>query len=178
LNFLQQNFVLYRQNLDGGRWWTLITSTFTHFSPAHLALNMFTLWSVGRPLVLFYGAPTYALLWLGAGVGGGALQIFWSDITRQAVKRKISKPFWVREDRGTGGASGSILGIIGVLSCTFPTNSSWIFGFVTGSTLCLEYDWLPMLGHKSHLGGIAVGASLWLLSFRRRRGDVLVRESF
>jgi membrane associated rhomboid family serine protease len=131
---------------------------------------MFTLWSVSRPLVLFYGAPTYALLWLGAGVGGGALQIYWSDIMRQAVKRKtISKPFWIQEDRGAVGASGSILGMIGVLSCAFPTNSSWILGFVTGSVLCLEYDLLPMLGHKSHLGGS--------FSFDDGRdGDVLVRR--
>jgi membrane associated rhomboid family serine protease len=173
---LQQNFVLSRQNVDEGRWWTLITHTFTHFSPLHLAANMMTLWYIGRPIVLFYGAPTYALVWLSAGVGSGALSIYWSDIINQAVKRKIiQKPFWVQPYRPDGavgavGASGSILGMIGVEACVFPGQRLWPLGFVAFSILCLENDWLPQFGHKAHVGGMAIGATWWLLFLRRRRG--------
>jgi membrane associated rhomboid family serine protease len=171
LEFLEQNFVSSRRNVDEGRWWTLITSTFTHFSLPHLGVNMYTLWSFGRPIVLFYGVPTYVLLWLGAGVGGNAFQIYWSDIVKQAVNRKIiKKPFGIQEDRGGVGASASILGMIGVISCAFPSNSLFALGFVTGSILCIQYGWLPWIGHKSHLGGMATGATWWLLFLRRRRG--------
>jgi membrane associated rhomboid family serine protease len=171
LEFLRQNFVLSRQNVGEGRWWTLITNTFTHFSPLHLAVNMLALWNVGRPIVLFYGGPTYALLWLGAGVGDGALQIYWSDIMRQAVKRKIiKKTFWDQEDRGGVGASSSLSRMFAVMACLDPRSASWTLGIAAFSILCLENEWLPDIGHKSHLGGMAVGATSWFLFLRRRRG--------
>lgn len=137
-----------------------------------------TLWYIGRPIVLFYGAPTYALVWLSAGVGGGALSIYWSDIMNQAVKRKIiQKPFWIQPDRPQVGLSGSILGMIGVEACAFPGRRLWTLGFVAVSILCLENDWLPEFGHKAHLGGMAVGATWWLLFFDGGGdGDILVRR--
>lgn len=89
-----------------------------------------------------------------------ALQIYWLDIMRQAVQRKIiEKPFWVQAGAPSVGASGSISGMVGVMTFVFPGTSLWTLSFVAGSILCLENDWLQNIGHKAHLGGMTIGAT-------------------
>jgi membrane associated rhomboid family serine protease len=178
LDIYRQNFELSRQNVKEGRWWTLITHTLAHGNWLHLIVNMMALWSVGRPIVLLYGPVTFVSVWLAAGVGGGYLGINWPSIMDEAVKRKIiSKSFGPHKDsrleetQGAVGASGSILGMIGVLTCAFPRvylpQTLAIAGF---SVICAAFDLIPELGHIGHLGGMATGAAWWLLFLRRRRG--------
>jgi rhomboid protease GluP len=44
------------------QWWRLLTESFLHFTPAHLALNMWTLWVFGRTTEPLLGSA--AFLWL------------------------------------------------------------------------------------------------------------------
>lgn len=59
--------------LEGGEWWRLVTASFLHFGPIHLATNMFVLWVLGRVL-----EPTLGTLRLLAvyAVGGIASSAF------------------------------------------------------------------------------------------------------
>jgi membrane associated rhomboid family serine protease len=173
LELFRENFVASRANLKQGRWWTLVTHTFAHTEWWHLGMNMMALWSLGPYLIALHGARTFALVWLTAGAGGAAVQIYWPEIVREAMKRKIiSKPFGNVHGNELGlGASGSISGLFGVLACTIPRvfmpQALLFAGF---SAVCLTYDFLPGVGHINHLGSMAIGASTCLLFLRRARG--------
>lgn len=173
IHTFRQNFILSRQNLKEGRWWTLITSTFTHTQPIHLLFNMYFLWGVGRQFVSIYGAGPYALVWLASGVGGGAVQAYWPEIMNKLVKMGMIKTqFWLTPDQEAVGASGSLLGLFAAMACSFPRSSYPVqVAFLAGvSILCLTTDSLPWLGHKAHLAGMGIGAALWVFGLRRGRG--------
>ncbi|KAI9744882.1 MAG: hypothetical protein M1818_001807 [Claussenomyces sp. TS43310] len=161
-----QNLVVSRENVREGRWWTLITHTFTHLEWWHLGVNMMSLWSLGRPLVAFFGAPTFVVTWLVTGAGGAAVSAYMPEIKRVAYQYKLisTPPRRVLEPDIPGlGASGSICGMLGLLTCVFPRT----YGFSTAmfcafSAFCYQTGTLPSLGHLDHLGGVGVGAVLGL----------------
>jgi membrane associated rhomboid family serine protease len=64
---MDAHYVLSLKNLRQGRYYTLLTSSLTHFDLRHLAMNMMALISVGPPIISLYGAPQFIILW-------GALQ--------------------------------------------------------------------------------------------------------
>lgn len=43
LKYMDENYTLSRKNMAEGRWWTLITSSFSHIGMTHLGINMFIL---------------------------------------------------------------------------------------------------------------------------------------
>jgi membrane associated rhomboid family serine protease len=164
----QRHMVLSLQNIREGRYYTVLTSTFMHTTPLHLIINMMTLWSFGRLIVGIYGVPTFVVLWVGAGVFGGAAQsYYWLKQPRYA-------------ERSAVGASGSILGMLGALTCAMPQSRVTLIVFpmsLLQSTLlmaglsaaAIQQDWLPFVGHMDHLGGMAFGAFWYLLAMRRGR---------
>jgi membrane associated rhomboid family serine protease len=168
LEEFNKNMVMSLRNIQEGRSYTILTSTFTHFNTLHLAFNMMTLWSFGRPLVAFYGVPTFIILWVGSGIAGGALQAYaWSN----------NGPYHAHQ---AVGASGSIFGMLAVLTCITPKAQVALFWIpmtlrastiltVAFSVAAISQDWLPFLGHWDHLGGMAFGAFWWLIALRRGR---------
>jgi len=104
LDQFENTMVCSLNNIKAGRHYTLLTSTFTHISPWHLAFNMMVLWGFGTSVTMAFGAPTFAILWVGAGLTGGLVQTY----------------AWMQEggnkDHRAVGASGSIMGIIGALT--------------------------------------------------------------
>ena len=50
--FMLENFLISWSALEAGRWWTLLTSEFSHVWFAHILLNMLVLMSFG-PIVEF-----------------------------------------------------------------------------------------------------------------------------
>lgn len=43
LRYMNDNYTLSRKNIAQGRWWTIITSAFSHYDLAHLGINMLVL---------------------------------------------------------------------------------------------------------------------------------------
>lgn len=82
LVYMVENLALSRRNLNEGRWWTLLTSSVSHFAPAHLILNMceFYTWA-SRCFDLGLGPGSVAGLMLGSavccGVTGLASEVAW-----------------------------------------------------------------------------------------------------
>jgi membrane associated rhomboid family serine protease len=161
--------VLSLKNIQEGRYYTLLTSTFTHYHSLHLALNMMTLWSFGRTIVGVYGVPTFAILWVGSGLVGGALQV-------SAWKRNIDS----KENPRAVGASGSLFGMVSFLACVIPgARVSLLFvpmslktavtGAAAFTVLSIHQGWLPFIAHWDHLGGMLFGATWWLVMLRRGR---------
>ncbi|WP_296606371.1 rhomboid family intramembrane serine protease [Nocardioides sp.] len=81
-----------------GAYWQLLTSTFTHVQPLHIAFNMFALYILGPQLEMVIGRVRFLALYLLSGLAGSAL-VYWAAPEFQA----------------TVGASGSIFGLMGAL---------------------------------------------------------------
>lgn len=76
---------LWRASVLGlGEWWRLATSTVLHFGWLHLAVNMFTLYSVGTTLERVLGRTTYLLILILSGLSGALFSLLGHDITLSA----------------------------------------------------------------------------------------------
>jgi len=90
--------------LINGEWWRLVTSTFVHAGPLHIATNMWCLWNLGllgEPLLGSFGMIAVYLL---TGVAGNLLSI--------AVN---PGPLGDPDGLVGVGASGAVFGLAGVL---------------------------------------------------------------
>jgi len=81
-----------------GQWWRLVTPMVVHFGTLHIGANMFMLWVLGPPIEKVIGRRLYFLSYVACGVAGGIL----SDLVYGHTAL-------------SGGASGAIVGIVGVL---------------------------------------------------------------
>ena len=92
----------------------------------------------------------------------------------KAVHRRIvNKPFGHHDPTITNravGASGSLCGMIGLITAPFPAHlMAQMLTFVAFSLACIYQGWLPYIEHISHLGGMALGAASFAISLRRPR---------
>jgi rhomboid protease GluP len=136
-----------------GQWWRLGSAMFIHFGVWHLLLNMWALWDIGRLLEQLLGRWRFALLYLGAGVGGNLLSLVVQG------NRAVS-----------GGASGAVFGLYGALLVFLwterrqvePGEFRWLFGGALAfSALMLGLGWfMPGIDNSAHGGGFIAGM-LW-----------------
>lgn len=80
-----------------GQWWRLLTACFVHIGLLHLAMNMFSLYMVGRPVEQMLGSGWFLLLYLLSGLCGSCGML-------------IENPLG-----GGAGASGAIWGVMSAL---------------------------------------------------------------
>jgi membrane associated rhomboid family serine protease len=155
--------------LQNGEYWRIFTGMFLHDPDniSHIALNMFSLYFVGRGVEIFYGKWRYLVIYLVSGILGGVTFLL-LDPTQAAV-----------------GASGAIFGIFGALGIFYIINrralgaygtgaiSQWvfwlvlnlIFGLAPGSDIAI---W-------AHVGGLVAGMILaYFLIPRSSRGKRVV----
>ncbi|KAH6684492.1 hypothetical protein B0J14DRAFT_13963 [Halenospora varia] len=74
-SFTKHMFLSLR-NWEEGRWWTTITSAFTHVGLFHFGANMFGVWFLGRGLCGLLGPASFSLIYLGSGIAGNLLQLY------------------------------------------------------------------------------------------------------
>lgn len=132
------------------------TYGFLHGGPVHLAVNMVTLWSLGRAVLDRVGTRGFAVLYAGAILGGAAgFALLASDL------------------RPMVGASGALFGLAGgILAWAYVDRYTYDEGLwpvgravllLAGLNLVL---WWAMGGHlawETHLGGFLAGWVLALL---------------
>lgn len=130
-----------------------VTYGFLHAGLMHLAVNMITLVSLGRPIIARIGTARAALLYGGAIIGGAAGFALLTDTFRPMV-----------------GASGALFGLAGaVLAWEYADRSAlrerhWpvvravLFLVALNAALYVAMDGL--LAWETHLGGFVSG---WLL---------------
>lgn len=151
-----QNFLISWNGLSLGRFWTLLTSVFSHISFIHIFLNMYVLNSFGPVLERILGAKAFLKFYLVAGI----FSSFVHAIVSSYLLRMPELPAL--------GASGAISGLIVFFSLLFPKQIILLFGIIPmyaffGSMLFVGLDlWglamqakgggLP-IGHGAHLGG-------------------------
>lgn len=160
LNFMMSNFTISGSGLMAGRYWTLLTSVFSHNMLLHLLINMFVLRSFGGVMEYALGSRRFLQLYLFAGAMGSLAHALVSIYL-------IGEP-----DMPAVGASGAIAGIILCFSFMFPKEKILLLGIIPmpalfGALLFIGIDlwglWaqtggggLP-IGHGAHLGGAFFG---------------------
>jgi membrane associated rhomboid family serine protease len=94
---LYVKWILYGPFVHNGDWWRLVTAMFLHGFLLHIALNMFALYVIGRPVELYLGPTRFLLLYFLSGLAGSAGALVQSPTTPVV------------------GASGAIFGVLGAM---------------------------------------------------------------
>lgn len=131
-----------------GQYWRLLTSAFLHIGFIHLALNMVSLWILGRMVEKLFGAFITFGLYVLTAIGAALLTLSWNPL------------------RVSAGASGAIFGLDGVLIAVLyygkPGLASDLvrraLGWVVKIALFnLLYGLSRNIDNMAHLGGLVTG---------------------
>ncbi|WP_329053454.1 rhomboid family intramembrane serine protease [Amycolatopsis sp. NBC_01488] len=135
--------VLWGQaTLGAGEWWRLFTSGFLHYGPIHIAVNMFSLWMMGRALEPVFGKVRYLALYFVSMLGASTAVLLFDNL-----------------DGGTAGASGALFGLMGaygVIVLKLRLNpSGLIITLALNAFITFGVANISILGH---VGGLVTGA--------------------
>ena len=83
-----------------GQWWRLITPIVVHFGLFHIVFNMLWVYQLGPPIERLMGKAGFVASYLATGIAG--------NVCSDAV-------YWHRANFESGGASGAVYGLGGVL---------------------------------------------------------------
>lgn len=131
---LTDHFIGTERNLNEGRWWTALSSTFVHADLGHLSGNLFALWLFGFKVAQSLGPARFWALYL----TGGALATFgelysgflrttlrkWARefISTEQIESTEQKPIEEEQPKGVVGASGSVMAVSAAAMVLFPSD--------------------------------------------------------
>jgi membrane associated rhomboid family serine protease len=122
-------------------WWRLLTSTFQHFGPMHLLLNMYMLWILGLGIERSIGHLRFLALYMVSALGGSVAVMFYG------------------QNALTAGASGAIFGLMGAYAIVAMSMRLDVKGIGLLLVLNIGVSFLvPGISLAAHLGGLGVGA--------------------
>ena len=132
-----------------GQYWRLWTSNYIHFGIFHIAFNMFCLWGLGRLTEIFYDWFDFILLYSFTGICSSLLSV------------------WLKPDVISGGASGAVFGVAGVMLTTLkwgtipvrPEAKKTVYKDVLKFALInlAVGAVVPRVDNTAHLGGLLSG---------------------
>ncbi len=168
-NFFVEQFLVSSEHLKMGRFWTLITSAFSHNMLWHLVFNMMVLHSFGSFLERFLGKKRFLIFYLCAAA--------FSSLTHC-----LATAFILNNDTPALGASGALAGLLLLFALIFPKHKILLFGIIPipaiiAAVILIGFDifgliaqehgeWLP-IGHGAHLGGSLFGALYYVFYLRK-----------
>ena len=160
-----QNFLVSREHLRLGHYWTLVTSAFSQMEIWHLAFNMMVLYSFGAILVARWGQGRFLVFYLSAAVVASAGHVLVGLLLGRDVPAL--------------GASGAVSATLAAFTVFHPRHRILVFGVVpmpawVGTMLFVGFDIWGLIaqssggglsiGHGAHLAGSAFGfAYAWML---------------
>jgi membrane associated rhomboid family serine protease len=139
---LYQQWLLWPPIVAGGEWWRLLTAGFLHFGLAHLALNMISLWILGRQLEIVLGRLRFVAVYLLSLLGSGVAVFLFGSMNESVV-----------------GASGAVYGVMGGLAIAafrLKISPGPLVGLIMANVLFSVV--VPHISLLGHLGGLVVGA--------------------
>lgn len=176
---------------DAGRWWTVLTSAFTHHEILHFAFNMFTLRTFCQIVSMVPGIGGLHILAIAfgssiLGSGGWLLQ----QKGKLDMARQTSPSRWAGGNSFDAvaarayqsvalGASGVVLGVGAVATCLLPKIPLQLMFIpigiplwaITGMYAAIDMFYLndpkSTTAHAGHLGGLVFGAAYYLAVLRR-----------
>lgn len=151
--------------------WTFVTATFMHADITHILFNMFTLFMFGMLLESSIGPKRFLAFYLLAGVVGNLL---FMGMAYSGIFPSPSSSVNPIDIVGLG-ASGSIMGVLGVLGLIRPHINMYVpllpipvpmwVGVILFAIFNIAISFVPSgIGTGAHLGGLAVGVvyGVWL----------------
>jgi len=143
-SLLQHGALYGNATMGHGEWWRVLTNGFLHYGPIHLAVNMFSLWMMGRALEQVCGRGRYLALYFVSMLGASTAVLLFDN--------PIGVP-------GTAGASGALFGLMGAYGVTVlklrlnPTGL--IITLALNAFITFGIQGISIFGH---LGGLVTGA--------------------
>ncbi|MEV6619783.1 rhomboid family intramembrane serine protease [Amycolatopsis sp. NPDC051106] len=147
LSSLFQHGALYGDaTLGHGEWWRVLTNGFLHYGPIHIAVNMFSLWMMGRSLEQVTGRGRYLALYFVSMLGASAAVLLFGDPSGYP---------------GTAGASGALFGLMGAYAVTVVKLRLNPTGLIITLALNAFITFgIPGISIWAHAGGLVTGALL------------------
>lgn len=137
---------------DRGGWWRVITTGFVHGSALHLALNMWSLWSLGPWATRAWGHGRALLCFGVSSVGGVLASVVWAEapvvVGASAGIFGLAGGLWISRGWGDDGCRARVEQV-----------STRGLGITLAVMLALGFL-VPMIAQAGHLGGLAVGLGL------------------
>ena len=146
---LSQARVLPSGDVVGGEWWRLITPIFLHGGMIHFLFNSYLLIQLGPIVEGIFGTTRYWVVYLCCGIAGSMA----SQLPRYV---------------NTVGASGAIMGLIGLL-LVYGYRSGGVLGQTMKSLVVrlalysIVLSFMFNIDHWNHIGGFVCGAGLALI---------------
>ncbi|MBE1499638.1 membrane associated rhomboid family serine protease [Amycolatopsis lexingtonensis] len=128
--------------LGNGEWWRVFSSGFLHYGPIHVAVNMFSLWMMGRSLEQVCGRGRYLALYFISMLGASAAVLLFDD-----------------PQKSTAGASGALFGLMGayaVIVLKLRLNPTGLI--ITLALNAFITFGIPGISIYAHVGGLVTGA--------------------
>ncbi|MDD4975010.1 MAG: rhomboid family intramembrane serine protease [Bacteriovorax sp.] len=158
--FMINNFLVSWSSLSQGRYWTLLTSVFSHNMTWHIFINMFVFFNFGIIVENYLGPVRFIGFYLLAGITGSLVHcLVCAFILNQPNLMAL-------------GASGAISGVIMLFALLYPQERIFLFGIIPlpaiwAAVLFTGVDALGLLnqtrgiastiGYGAHLGGALTG---------------------
>ena len=138
-----------------GQWWRLLTSSFLHIGPVHLALNMLGLLLVGPTVERLYGHWLFLLLYIGAALAGSAASLHFSASSGVSVGASAA----------VFGCAGSLLTMLVRHRRQLPQKfgRQALAGIVLVIVVALVQGLAPGVDNAAHVGGLLAGIALALI---------------
>ena len=147
---------LPEQTLEQHQWWRLLTSAFVHMDITHILFNGYGLYTIGPLIERFYGKARWIIFYFGSAILSALASLLLNDAV-------------------SGGASGALYGLVGVMlvlgfkyRSALPDRVSralprgmlpWVvFGIGIGF-----FDFMPM-DNAAHIGGLLSGMVMALMT--------------
>ncbi|MCB9680421.1 MAG: rhomboid family intramembrane serine protease [Alphaproteobacteria bacterium] len=178
LNLMTDHFLVSPASWADGRYWTLLTSAFSHASIAHLAFNLLALWVFGSEVERVVGARAFVHLYVAGGIVASLGHLLYCHVTG------LTAPAL--------GASGAVMAIAVVAALCFPRVILLLFFVLpvpqiiaVGLFVLLDIIGLfsPLdatIAHAAHLGGALYGLvwfRFFLPGYVRARLDAVARDA-
>jgi rhomboid protease GluP len=140
--------IMNKSDVRDGEWYRLFTSNFLHADIFHIFVNMYSLFAIGPTVLSVFKPAGFALIYIFSGIIGS----FFSFLFNNSLSR------------GSLGASGAIMGLLGALfaySILVPGNTGLFNTILINVVIIALYGFLiPQIDNWGHLGGFLCGIVL------------------
>lgn len=158
--FMQEHFLVSWTSLAQGRYWTAVTTVFSHNLLFHIFINMFVLLSFGSFLERELQPLRFTLFYLVAGIIASLVHCMTSALI-------LGDP-----DLPALGASGAVAGVVGLFAILEPKARILLLGLIPVPALIGVFIFIGLdawgliaqaqgsglpIGHGAHLGGAFTG---------------------
>lgn len=123
-----------------GEWWRLLSGAFLHYGLTHLAVNMLSLFILGRDLEGYLGAGRFAAIYGLSALGGSVALLFFANPGSFAA-----------------GASGAIFGLFGAIGVAIYQRRMPLQSLLAMLAINIAISFLPGISLTAHLGGLVTG---------------------